>query len=85
MVLWGDSLLVVGRPGSFHIATRANGLPGLNDAIPGKDGTIWLGTSNGLFRMASPFRVEYWTIRDGIAYAPWSVARSGAHVFRRAR
>jgi tRNA A-37 threonylcarbamoyl transferase component Bud32/ligand-binding sensor domain-containing protein len=81
MVLWGDSLLIVGRPGSFRIATRANGLPGLIDAIPGRDGTIWLGTSNGLYRLASPFQVEYWTIREGIAHAPWSVARSGGRVF----
>lgn len=81
MVLWGDSLLAVGRPGSFRVATRANGLPGIVDAIPGRDGTIWLGTTQGLYRMASPFRVEYWTIRDGVAYAPWSVARSGGRVY----
>ncbi len=81
MVLWGDSLLAVGRPGSFRVATRANGLPGMVDAIPGRDGTIWLATTQGLFRLASPFQVEYWTIRDGIVYAPWSIARIGGRVY----
>jgi tRNA A-37 threonylcarbamoyl transferase component Bud32/ligand-binding sensor domain-containing protein len=81
MVLWGDSLLAVGRPGSIRVATRANGLPGLIDAIPAKDGTLWLGTTNGLYRLASPFQVEYWTIREGLAYPPWSIARSGGRVY----
>jgi len=81
MVLHGDSLLAFGRPGSFRVATRANGLPGLQDAIPGRDGTIWLGTTQGLYRFASPLRVEYWTIRDGIADVPWSIARSARGVY----
>lgn len=81
MVLWGDGLLAVGRPGSFRVATRANGLPGLVDAVSGADGTIWLGTTHGLYRFASPFQVEYWTIREGIAEAPWSIARSGRRVY----
>jgi hypothetical protein len=29
VVLWGNNLVGVGRPGSFQIATRANGLPGI--------------------------------------------------------
>ncbi len=81
IVLWGDSLLAVGRPGSFRIATRANGLPGMVDAIPGKDATIWIGTTQGLYRLTSPFQVEYWTIRDGVAYAPWSLTRSGGRIY----
>jgi tRNA A-37 threonylcarbamoyl transferase component Bud32 len=81
MVLWGDSLLAVGRPGSFRLATRANGLPGLVEAIPGRDGTVWLGTTEGLYRFASPFRVEHWTIREGLADAPWSIGRSGGKVY----
>jgi ligand-binding sensor domain-containing protein/tRNA A-37 threonylcarbamoyl transferase component Bud32 len=81
MVLWGDSLLAVGRPGSFRIATPANGMPGLWDAIPARDGTVWLATPEGLYRFASPFRIEYWTAREGLPNAPWSVARSGGRVY----
>jgi hypothetical protein len=81
MVLWGDSLLAVGRPGSFRIATRANGLPGLVDAIPGTDGTIWLATPQGLCRLPSPFHIESWTIRDGISDPPWSITRSRGRVY----
>jgi len=81
MVLWGDSLLAVGRPGSFRVATRANGLPGLVDAIPGRDGTVWLATTQGLYRFTSPFRIEYWTIRDGLTDAPWSITRNAGRVY----
>jgi len=81
MVLSGYSLLAIGRPGSFRIATRANGLPGIVEAIEGRDGTAWLATYQGLYRSASLFRAEYWTIRDGVAGPPWSIARSGGRVY----
>ena len=81
MVLWGGSLLAVGRPGSFRVATQANGLPGLADAILAKDGTVWLGTTQGLYRLAGGFRSEYWTVHEGLRDAPWSVARSGGKVY----
>src|SRR5580658_419531 len=48
MVLWGDSVLAVGRPGSFHIATAAKGMPVPTAAISARDGTVWLATSKGL-------------------------------------
>jgi tRNA A-37 threonylcarbamoyl transferase component Bud32/sugar lactone lactonase YvrE len=81
MVLWGGSLLAVGRPGSFRVATQANGLPGLADAMMAADGTVWLGTTQGLYRMAGGFRIEYWTVHEGLRDAPWSVARSGGKVY----
>jgi hypothetical protein len=81
MVLTGNNLIGAGRPGSFQVATRANGLPGLQDAIQAKDGTIWLGATTGLYRFASPFRIEYWTIREGLPDPPWSVARAGDRIF----
>lgn len=81
MVLRSESLLAVGRPGWFQLATPANGLPGAEEAIVGRDGTVWIGTTQGLYRFASPFRIEYWQARDGVPNAPWSVARSGGRVF----
>jgi serine/threonine-protein kinase len=81
MVVWGDSVLAIGRPGNFQVATQANGLPGLVDAIAGRDGTIWLGTKEGLYRFASPFQLDYWTIREGISEAPQSVTRSGGQIY----
>ena len=81
MVLWGDSMIAVGRPGSFQVATSANGLPGLVDAIRTADGTVWLGTTHGLYRMAGGFRVEHWTTRDGLTAPPWSLTRSGGHMY----
>jgi tRNA A-37 threonylcarbamoyl transferase component Bud32 len=81
MVLIGGSLLAVGRPGAFRVATRANGLPTPVDAILAHDGTIWLATGQGLFRLASEFRIESWTSRDGLIDTPWSIARSGGRVY----
>jgi tRNA A-37 threonylcarbamoyl transferase component Bud32 len=81
MVLWGPGLLAVGRPGSFQVATPANGMPGLYDAIPAKDGTIWLATSQGLYRLACRFHVEYWTAREGLPSAPWSVTRDRGKIY----
>jgi hypothetical protein len=81
MLLWGDSLLALGRPGSFRVATRANGLPALLDATQGRDGTVWIVTSNGLYRLPSPFRIEYWTIREGLADVPWSIVRAGGRIY----
>ena len=81
MVLVGNNMLALGRPGGFRMATRANGLPGLLDAIVAKDGTVWLGSSSGLYRFASPFRIESWTIREGLADPPWAVTRAGGRMF----
>ena len=81
MVLWGGNVLAVGRPGSFQVATSANGLPGLTDAIRAADGTVWLGTTHGLYRTAGGFHMEHWTTRDGLPDPPWSVTRSGGRIF----
>jgi len=81
MTLWGFNLLAAGRPGSFHVATTTNGLAGPEDAIFARDGTIWLGNAQGLYRFASPFRIESWTVHEGVASAPWSFARSGGRMF----
>jgi tRNA A-37 threonylcarbamoyl transferase component Bud32 len=80
MLLAGYNILAVGRPGSFRVARAANGLPELVAAIEGKDGTIWLGGAQGLYRFASPFRMEYWTARDGVD-SPWSLQRIGNDVY----
>ena len=81
MVLPGYDVLAVGRPGSFRIARPANGLPApLFAAIQANDGTLWLGGTQGLYRFASPFLMEYWTARDGVD-TPWCVQRSGADIY----
>ena len=81
MVMRGFSSLAIAKHGAIQRATVANGLPGPLDAIPARDGTIWLSGPQGLYRFASPFRIEYWTVRDGVAAAPWSIARSGGKMY----
>ena len=80
MLLVGNNLLAVGRPGSFRIAKPANGLPLIHTAQPAWDGTIWLGGPQGLYRFASPFQMEYWTARDGVDI-PWAIRRSGRDIY----
>jgi streptogramin lyase len=80
VLLTGYAMLALGRPGSFRLATRANGLPEVATAIQAKDGTIWMGGAHGLYRFASPFRMEFWTAREGVDN-PWSVQRSGNKVY----
>src|ERR1022692_1521815 len=59
--------MTLGRPGNFHVARIRNGLPaGRDTAMVAKDGTIWIGTDNGLFRFMYPFRLEYWTQDTGL-------------------
>ncbi|HZQ52573.1 MAG TPA: protein kinase [Bryobacteraceae bacterium] len=81
MLLLGNDLLAVGRPGSFRIVTAANGLPSLSDALRAADGTIWLSTSQGLYRFATPFGIEYWTGRDGISGPVWATTRIGRRMY----
>ncbi len=81
MVLVGLNILAVGRPGAFRIAKVSNGLPAaLFSAIQARDGTLWLGSAQGLYRLASPFRMEFWTARDGVDN-PWCVQRSGPDIY----
>jgi tRNA A-37 threonylcarbamoyl transferase component Bud32 len=69
--------LALGRPGAFHIATAAQGLPQpMDTAIVAKDGTIWIGAENGLFRFMYPFHLESWNKADGIGQ-PFSILRNG--------
>jgi hypothetical protein len=43
--------LALGRPGTLHVATGSNGLPEpIDTAMIAKDGTIWIGAENGLYR-----------------------------------
>ena len=61
--------LALGRPGAFHIARARNGIPEMGAAMISQDGTIWIGGTDGLYRFAYPFRLEYWTKADGLTNA----------------
>jgi tRNA A-37 threonylcarbamoyl transferase component Bud32 len=81
VVLVDSTILAVGRPGAFRIAKAPNGLPpALFAAIQARDGTLWLGSSQGLYRFASPFRMEFWTARDGVDN-PWCIQRLGTDIY----
>ena len=68
--------LALGRPGAFHIATSDSGLPEpMGTAIVAKDGTIWIGAANGLYRFMHPFQVETWDQLN--LRMPVSILRNG--------
>jgi len=69
--------LLLGRRGSFHVATNSNGIPiDWDTAMVARDGTIWIGTDTGLVRFMYPFQLESWGKEDGIG-SPASIAREG--------
>ncbi len=80
VILSGYNRLAVGRPESFRTLATENGLPLLFTALQARDGTIWLGGADGLFRFASPFEMEYWTATEGVR-APWCVQRLGTRIY----
>jgi hypothetical protein len=58
--------MVLGRPGNFHVANADNGLPAAMDtAMVARDGTIWIGSGNGLYRFMYPFRLQLWNTSTG--------------------
>jgi tRNA A-37 threonylcarbamoyl transferase component Bud32/ligand-binding sensor domain-containing protein len=80
MLLAGDNVLALGRPGKFRLARLANGLPVPTSVIQSRDGTVWLGSPSGLFRFASPFDLEYWSARDGVDLT-WCLQRGGDDMY----
>lgn len=81
MLLWGPGNLITGPLGDYRGVRPVNGLPALRDTMEGTDGTIWLATAQGLYRFPTPFRLEYWTVREGVNTTPWSLARLGDRVY----
>lgn len=72
--------ITLGRPGDWHVARAANGVPGGNNsAVIGRDGTIFIGSSSGLYRFMYPFRLEFWTQADGVDN-PFSILHMGGKV-----
>lgn len=71
--------LAVGRPGAFQVATPASGLPpvSVSCAIRARDGSIWVGSIDGLYRFPYPFRMEHWKSQLGLV---WSFARAGGRM-----
>jgi ligand-binding sensor domain-containing protein len=65
----------------FRLLRAPTGCRAINDAIAAGDGTIWLATPDGLYRFPSPFRMDYWTIREGVLDPPWSLTRVGSRMY----
>ena len=73
--------LLLGRPGAFHAMDSSEFPAALECAMVGHDGTIWLGTTHGLYRMPYPFRLETWGKSDGVIGYQRFIRRIGDQVF----
>ena len=80
MVLSGNSL-ALGRPGSWRVLTTANGYPLAASSAVGRDGSVWMSNSTGLFVLPSHVKIELWTEREGVDGLAYSVLRMGNKVF----
>ncbi len=80
MIFVNNGGLVMGRPESFRLTTAAHGLPSLNAAIMALDGTVWLGGTRGIYRWPQPYRLEYWTAKEGFA-GYGGICRAGNKIF----
>jgi len=70
--------LALGRPGHFYTANFRNGMPAqLGTAIVAKDGTIWMGAEDGLYRFMYPFRLAFWEFANGIDSAEYLAKLDG--------
>ena len=72
--------IAIGRPGKYQFATPRNGLPDSQMVWVAQDGTIWIAGDQGLIRFVNPFRMEYWTSREGLS-GGFAIARLGSQVF----
>jgi len=79
MLFANAASLAVGRPGAFQVVTPDNGLPPVlvTSAVRGRDGSIWVGSIDGLYRFPYPFQMEIWKSRHGLV---WSLARAGGRM-----
>lgn len=73
--------LALGRPGNFRVLTPANGCPNTIMAIPGKDESLWITSTSGLFVLPLHVKMEFWSSRDGLSGPVWSIVRAGNKVF----
>jgi hypothetical protein len=73
--------VVLGRPESFHVARAQNGIPpNVDTALIARDGTIWLGAADGLYRFMHPFQLEFWDSQNGID-GPYAILEKGGRMF----
>lgn len=75
--------IAVGRPGRFQTFGRHLGMPkgALNAGLIAKDGTIWLGGGDGLYRFMYPFHLEYWNDEESGTGSPYALLHANGKVY----
>jgi len=73
--------MIIGRPGAFQAFNGANGCPNAIIAVAGKDDSVWISSTSGLYVLPLHEKLEFWSARDGLKGTVWSVLHAGDNVF----
>jgi tRNA A-37 threonylcarbamoyl transferase component Bud32 len=73
--------LTIGRPGNFRVLTAENGCPTIFKTFVGRDNSLWITSTAGVFVLPLHTRMESWSGRDGLNGTTWSVIRAGKKMF----
>ena len=73
--------MIIGRPGSFKVFNGANGCPNAMIAVAGKDDSVWITSTSGLYVLPQHGKMEFWSARDGLKGTVWSVLHAANNVF----
>jgi tRNA A-37 threonylcarbamoyl transferase component Bud32/ligand-binding sensor domain-containing protein len=73
--------MILGRPGGFKVLNGANGCPNAMVAVAGKDDSVWITSTSGLYVLPLHTKMEFWSARDGLMGVVWSVLHAGNNVF----
>jgi hypothetical protein len=73
--------MMIGRPGGFKVFNGANGCPNAIIAVAGKDDSVWVTSTSGLYVLPLHAKLEFWSARDGLKGTVWSVLHAGNNVF----
>jgi tRNA A-37 threonylcarbamoyl transferase component Bud32/ligand-binding sensor domain-containing protein len=73
--------LTLGRPGNLRVLNGSNGCPNVVVVLPGKDDSLWISSTSGLYVLPFRNKMEFWSARDGLRGTVWNVLHSGKDVF----
>ena len=70
-----------GRPGNLRALNGGNGCPNAMIAVAGRDDSLWISSTSGLFVLPFHNKMEFWSARDGLKGTVWKAVHVGNNVF----
>jgi len=72
--------LALGRPGNFRVLNGGNGCPNVMIVLAGRDDSIWISSTSGLYVLPTHTNMEFWSARDGLRGTVWGILHTGGKV-----